>query len=140
MLCCFDLGISWIACCCLSSTATECAGSNMTVCKHGDHQQCLNITRIPFSISHNFCKCSLDFSENCMTNFIMINWKGYIKIAISASTLPKQAEFAYCYCLPQSLPFYCIFNELQNYLSFVLGIHLGKEFLNGCVNRTNAQQ
>lgn len=69
----------------------------------------------------------------------MINWKGHIKIAISASTLPRQAEFA-SYCLPQSLPFYCLFNELQNYLSFVLGIYLGKKFLNGCVNRIKAQQ
>lgn len=79
-----------------------------------------------------------------MIYFIMINWKDCIKIAVSTSTLPRQTLFVYflsdCYCLPHSLPFYHLFNELQNYLSFVLVIHLGTKFLIGCVNRINAQQ
>lgn len=95
-------------------------------------------------MSHKFCKCSLDFSEICMTDFIMTNWKDCTKIGVSASTLPRQTLFVFfvshCYCLPHSLLFHHLYNELQNYLSFVLGIHLGTKFLSGCVNRINAQQ
>lgn len=78
-----------------------------------------------------------------MTNFVMINWKDCIQIAVSASSLPRQTLFVYfmshCYYLPYSLLFHHLFNELQNYLSFVLGIHLDTKFLNGCINRINAQ-
>lgn len=48
------------------------------------------IEHVGCSVQFFFLNVDLIF-EVCMTNLIMTNWKGCIKIVVSASTPPRQA-------------------------------------------------